>query len=287
MDSGHRLKLARRCSNQRATFNTRHSKNVSETNVIDRTHIIDDRQSYFTTFNIRKSPTRHHLTFFLLVFFHLFISSKASSTHSQLYINSNYQPGLQGSSPSKLSASGNNVKYDFLTQDTSNGLASVSNSLSTSLSNGNSANSALNGQSSNSLTSSSASFDRIGPQFIIEPPTNVYIPNNNGLTIQCQASGQPSVKLSWLKADNSELEPVGKLRKISTDGSLIFSKFSPTEFRPDVHNAAYKCVASNSVGRIVSRTVRVKASKCKIFFVYSLKIFEIFKLRNFKSNYTS
>ena len=158
---------------------------------------------------------------------------------------------MASSSSSKLS-SANSIKFDFLTQDSS-GLNSLANSVSNGL------------QLANNLPSgltNSASYDRVGPQFIIEPPSNVHIPNNSGLTIQCQASGQPLVKISWLKSDNTELEPVGKLRKVSADGSLIFSKFSPSEFRPDVHNAAYSCVASNSIGRIVSRTVRVKASKC-------------------------
>ena len=159
------------------------------------------------------------------------------------------------SSASKLSST-NNIKYDFLTQDSSglNSVSSLGNSLTNSL-----ANSLANIQQQS--TSSASAFDRIGPQFVIEPPSNVHIPNNSGLTIQCQASGQPLVKINWLKADNSELESVGKLRKTSTDGSLIFNKFTATEFRPDVHNAAYKCIASNSVGRISSRIVRVKASK--------------------------
>ena len=158
-------------------------------------------------------------------------------------INSNYQlPGLQvvssAASSNKL-PSANGIKFDFLTSDA--------------------------GAPVNALAASqqSSAFDAVGPQFVIEPPSNVHIPNTSGFSIPCEASGQPAVRINWLKADNSELEPVGKLRKIGSDGSLIFGKFSPAEFRPDVHNAAYKCVAFNSVGRIVSRTVRVKASEFK------------------------
>ena len=155
----------------------------------------------------------------------------------------------------------NGIKFDFLTSDTgtvglSSGLAS--GGLSSGLPNG-----LTNGFAGQQRPSGSA-FDSVGPQFVIEPPSNVHIPNTAGYTIQCEASGQPVARINWLKADNSELEPVGKLRKVSSDGSLIFSKFTAAEFRPDVHNAAYKCIASNSVGRIASRTVRVKASECKL-----------------------
>lgn len=160
------------------------------------------------------------------------------------------------SSSNKLSSTN---KFDFLIQD-STGLNSVS---SASL--------------QNSLTNNQNTADRIGPQFIIEPPSNVHIPNNSGLTIQCVASGT-LVKINWVKSDNSELEPVGKLRKISADGSLIFNKFSPSEFRPDIHNTAYKCIASNSVGRITSRTVRVKASKL-ISFSFFLSTNNFFALK--------
>ena len=214
------------------------------------------------------------------------------------FTSSNYQfPGLQVvssavSSSNKLPASTNGIKYDFLTSGasglngvmasalTGSGLSSglpggLQNSLSSSLQNGLS-NGHSNGLS-NGLTTNqqqrSTSFDSVGPQFVIEPPSNVHIPNTSGASIACEATGQPAVRINWLKADSSELEPVGKLRKVSSDGSLIFSKFSPAEFRPDVHNAAYKCIASNSVGRIASRTVRVKASKCKLlliqFFVFA------------------
>lgn len=118
-------------------------------------------------------------------------------------MNNNYQfLNLPISTATSLNhrLSANNAKFDYLTQD---------NNLNT-----------------NSIPNPS-NYDRIGPQFIIEPPSNAYIPNNNGLTIPCQASGQPSVRINWVKSDNSELEPVGKLRKIGSDGSLIFSKFAP------------------------------------------------------------
>lgn len=180
-------------------------------------------------------------------------SSKAA--RSPLYFtNSNYQlSGLQvvssaASSSSKLSSSNGLAKFDFLTSD----VGSLSNGLASGL--------PVAGQQ----RQTSSAYDSIGPQFVIEPPSNVLVPNTSGFSIQCEASGQPAVRINWLKADNSELEPVGKLRKIGSDGSLIFSKFSPAEFRPDVHNAPYKCIASNSVGRIASRTVRVKASEYKL-----------------------
>ena len=55
---------------------------------------------------------------------------------------------------------------------------------------------------------------------------------------------------------------VGNLISLSTgNGSLTLLPFRPEQFRPDVHAASYKCVASNAFGRIVSTPVRVRAGR--------------------------
>lgn len=50
-----------------------------------------------------------------------------------------------------------------------------------------------------------------------------------------------------------------QVRHILANGSLFFPAFDAGSFRQDVHWAIYKCVASNSVGTIVSRDMQVKA----------------------------
>ncbi|EFX83213.1 hypothetical protein DAPPUDRAFT_48415, partial [Daphnia pulex] len=45
----------------------------------------------------------------------------------------------------------------------------------------------------------------------------------------------------------------------SANGSLTFHEFRPEHFRPDVHAATYRCSAFNSVGRILSTPVRIRA----------------------------
>ncbi|KAJ6641875.1 Down syndrome cell adhesion molecule-like protein Dscam2 [Pseudolycoriella hygida] len=57
------------------------------------------------------------------------------------------------------------------------------------------------------------------------------------------------------------------VRHILANGSLFFPAFDAGSFRQDVHWAIYKCVASNSVGTIVSRDMSVKAvqMKCDLF----------------------
>ena len=47
----------------------------------------------------------------------------------------------------------------------------------------------------------------------------------------------------------------------AANGSLIFHEFRPEHFRPDVHATTYRCSAINSVGRILSTPVRVRAGK--------------------------
>lgn len=59
------------------------------------------------------------------------------------------------------------------------------------------------------------------------------------------------------------------LMTTSANGSLTFHEFRPEHFRPDVHAATYRCSAFNSVGRILSTPVRIRAGlqKKNIFWI--------------------
>ncbi|KAL3227627.1 hypothetical protein MRX96_024050 [Rhipicephalus microplus] len=48
------------------------------------------------------------------------------------------------------------------------------------------------------------------------------------------------------------------LRETRSDGSLVLPAFGPNQFRPEVHSATYRCVASNTVGLVKSRLAHVR-----------------------------
>ncbi|CAN8004178.1 unnamed protein product [Ixodes pacificus] len=49
------------------------------------------------------------------------------------------------------------------------------------------------------------------------------------------------------------------LRRVLPDGSLAFRAFSEREYVPELHHATYRCSATNAVGTLVSRDVKVRA----------------------------
>ncbi|RWS03769.1 Down syndrome cell adhesion molecule-like protein Dscam2 isoform X39, partial [Dinothrombium tinctorium] len=102
--------------------------------------------------------------------------------------------------------------------------------------------------------------DRRGPKFAIEPPSKVDFLNSTGTVIHCSAKGSPLPSITWVKQDGSALLDLPSLRQIGTDGSLVFLPFAASEYRQDVHFTVYKCIATNTVGLIESRSVRVRAS---------------------------
>lgn len=66
------------------------------------------------------------------------------------------------------------------------------------------------------------------------------------------------------------------LMTTSANGSLTFHEFRPEHFRPDVHAATYRCSAFNSVGRILSTPVRIRAGFLNIFeFPAKFKMYKI------------
>ncbi|KFM75223.1 Down syndrome cell adhesion molecule, partial [Stegodyphus mimosarum] len=65
--------------------------------------------------------------------------------------------------------------------------------------------------------------------------------------------------ISWTQQDGNTLHDVTGIRHTRPDGSLVFPPFSAEDFRQGVHDAVYRCVATNIVGSIISREVHVKA----------------------------
>ncbi|XP_075218306.1 cell adhesion molecule Dscam2-like [Lycorma delicatula] len=98
-----------------------------------------------------------------------------------------------------------------------------------------------------------------GPSFLKEPPSRVEFANDTGARIDCVAGGSPQPILGWLASDSKPLVLVPRLLDVLPNGSLHFAPFHPSAYRHDLHAAIYRCIASNSVGKIISRDVRVKA----------------------------
>ncbi|RWS17533.1 dscam:-like isoform D [Dinothrombium tinctorium] len=97
------------------------------------------------------------------------------------------------------------------------------------------------------------------PVFIIEPPNRVDFLNSTGVSIDCKAIGNPSPKISWkLRRDINNLATnVPNLRETLANGTLVLKPMKPEQYRQDVHASVYNCEASNTVGTILSRDIRV------------------------------
>lgn len=131
------------------------------------------------------------------------------------------------------------------------------------------------------------------PVFRLEPPNAIHYSNTHGTTLLCLASGSPRPTISWftspsgsdlseqasLSGDgptnanangiNSDYYPYNRpvtnitnLRLILQDGSALrLLPFEESEFRRDVHTADYRCVASNQVATIHSKSVSIQAGE--------------------------
>jgi hypothetical protein len=101
--------------------------------------------------------------------------------------------------------------------------------------------------------------DGQGPLLVLEPPPRLEFSNSTGGRLDCSARGSPKPTVHWLLVDGTPASSISRLRYQLPNGSLTFPAFSAAEFRPDVHRAVYRCVASNALGRVLSRDVRLRA----------------------------
>ncbi|XP_076350073.1 cell adhesion molecule Dscam1-like isoform X2 [Tachypleus tridentatus] len=101
--------------------------------------------------------------------------------------------------------------------------------------------------------------DTRGPHFVLEPNNVNMFYNTSGIVISCSASGTPQPVIYWTDALGQRLQDIPGLRHVRSDGSLIFSSFPVDKYQQVVHSADYRCVATNRVGTIGSRDVKVRA----------------------------
>ncbi|XP_055925124.1 cell adhesion molecule Dscam2-like isoform X2 [Argiope bruennichi] len=104
----------------------------------------------------------------------------------------------------------------------------------------------------------SARKDARGPIFRNEPPSRIEFSNSSGTEIRCNADGIPTPTISWQTKDGTISRDMPGLRHMRSDGTLVFPPFSKSDYRQEVHDTVYQCVASNNVGIILSREVHVR-----------------------------
>ncbi|XP_011496238.1 PREDICTED: Down syndrome cell adhesion molecule-like protein Dscam2 [Ceratosolen solmsi marchali] len=111
------------------------------------------------------------------------------------------------------------------------------------------------------LTCSCSGFDAHlrGPSFLIEPSSRLEFSNSSGAWLDCAATGSPPPNIDWSTADGLPAGDVPGIRRLLKNGTLVLLPFPAAAYRQDVHSATYRCVASNSVGRVLSRDVQVRA----------------------------
>lgn len=101
----------------------------------------------------------------------------------------------------------------------------------------------------------------VGPFFVKEPPSRVDFSNETGAFVDCMASGTPPPSVTWLTSEGEPVLTVPHTLELLSNGSLLFHPFNPGAYRHDLHKATYRCAATNSVGRVLSRDVHINAGQ--------------------------
>ena len=120
------------------------------------------------------------------------------------------------------------------------------------------------------------------PQFVLEPPSRIVFYNSTGITVNCKADGKPDPSTTWLTMSVGQsissvhgdrdlwrrVKDVPGLRHVRSDGSLEFPPFSQHQFNDDIHSAIYRCIATNPIGTISSRNVRLRGGEYLSIYIY-------------------
>jgi len=103
----------------------------------------------------------------------------------------------------------------------------------------------------------------VAPTFTSTFADRVVFVNTIGAMLPCTAAGRPSPTVAWIWEDSAQpvvtvpglVEPLG-------NGSLRFLAFADAAYNEKVHSAvSLRCQATNDVGTVVSKLVRVRAGQ--------------------------
>jgi len=103
----------------------------------------------------------------------------------------------------------------------------------------------------------------VSPTFTSSFTDNVVFVNTAGVMLPCTAAGRPSPTVTWVRADSGQpVIAVPRLLEQLGNGSLWFRPFADVEYSAAVHSAArLRCMATNDVGTVLSKLVRVRAGQ--------------------------
>ncbi|GIZ00958.1 down syndrome cell adhesion molecule-like protein Dscam2 [Caerostris extrusa] len=107
------------------------------------------------------------------------------------------------------------------------------------------------------------------PFSVLNRPLESSFSNSSGTEVRCVADGVPNPNLSWRIKEGGNAPDVPGLRYTRPDGTLVFLPFMRNDYRQDVHDTVYQCLASNSIGSVISRGSRQRSFvECRILVTY-------------------
>lgn len=103
----------------------------------------------------------------------------------------------------------------------------------------------------------------VAPTFTSAFADRVVFVNTAGAMLPCTAAGRPAPTVQWVWADSRQpVSTVPRLVEPLGNGSLRFLAFADARYNEDVHSAvSLRCQATNDVGTVVSKLVRVRAGQ--------------------------